>query len=96
MEGGAIAIPTLATSQTVALAALSGFATLLANTVIACGLVIVKGAVYDPSTNVPIGVTRDHITPGTFVPLTTASNVADSPAFKDDEDGVTFIVTGLL
>ena len=96
LEEGAIATATLVTSQTVALPALLGSATLLANTVTACGLLMVGGAVYNPFTNVPIGVTRDQITPGTFVPLTDASNVADSPAFRDVEDGVTLIVTGLL
>jgi hypothetical protein len=57
---------------------------------------MVEGAVYTPFTNVPIGVTRAHITPGTFVPLTDASNVADSPALRDADEGVSFIVMGLL
>jgi len=96
LEEGVIATATLVTSQTVALPTLLGSATLLANTVTACGLPMVEGAVYNPFTNVPIGVTRDHITPGTFVPLTDASKVADSPAFRDVEDGVTLIVRGLL
>ena len=96
VEEGAIAIPTPVTSQTVALATLLGSATLLANTVTACGLLIVDGAVYIPFDNVPMGVTRDHITPGTFVPLTDAWNVADSPAFSEAEEGVTFIARGLL
>ena len=91
-----MAIPTVVTSQTVALAVLLGSATLLANTVIACGLLIVEGAVYNPFAKVPIGVTRDHTTADKFVLLTKALNVTDSPAFKDAEDGVTLIVTGLL
>jgi hypothetical protein len=57
---------------------------------------MVDGAVYNPFASVPIGVTRDHITPGTLVPLTDASKVADSPALRDAEDGVRFIVMGLL
>ena len=91
-----MAIPTLVTSQTVALPTWLGSARLLANTVTACGLLMVEGAVYTPFTNVPIGVTRVHITPGTFVPLTDASNVADSPALRDADEGVSFIVMGLL
>jgi hypothetical protein len=96
LEEGVMTIATLVTSQTVALAAWLGSATLLANTVIASGLVIMEGAVYNPFANVPIGVTRVHITPGTLVPLTEALNVTDSPAFKDAEDGVRFIVMGLV
>jgi hypothetical protein len=52
--------------------------------------------VYIPFDNVPMGVTSDHITPGRFVPLTDAWNVADSPAFNEAEEGATFIVSGPL
>jgi hypothetical protein len=71
-------------------------ARLLAITVTACGLLMVAGAVYIPLITVPIGGTRDHVTPCTFVPLTEAVNVADSPAFKDADEGVTFIAMGLV
>ena len=95
-EEGVIVTPTLVTSQTVALTTLLKSAQLLATTVTACGLLMVEGAVYNPLINVPIGGIRDHVTSGTFVPLTNASNVADSPAFRDAEEGVRFIVTGLF
>ena len=95
-EEGIIVTPTLVTSQTVALATLLESAKLLATTVTACGLLMVEGAVYNPLINVPIGGIRDQITAGTFVPLTNASNVADSPAFTDAEEGVRFIATGLF
>jgi hypothetical protein len=96
VEEGLIVIPTLASSQTVALATLLGSAKLRAITVRACGLPMVEGAVYDPLINVPIGGSRDQVTPGTFVPFTNALNVADSPAFRDVEEGVMLIATRLL
>jgi len=95
-EEGLIVTPPPATSQTVALATLYGSTTLLAITVTACGLEMTAGAVYDPLINVPIGGSRDQVTPVRLVPLTDAWNCTDSPAFRDAEGGARYIAKGLI